>query len=169
MIYILKGEIRSGKTTALKTWVNTSTALSGTNRTDVDGFLCPDGEDGKRYFLNVKSKAEFELEVEASNDPIVEIGKFKFLKSAFDKANSYLVSIPAEPFCRYIVLDEVGRLELKGEGLHDATKVLIPKLMKDEHQHVIVVVRDYLFEDVLGFYSISEYSVLSKEDLSLLA
>ena len=48
MIYILTGAIRTGKTTALLNWIN--------NRNDVDGLLCPDNENGKRYFLKVKTK-----------------------------------------------------------------------------------------------------------------
>ena len=69
MIYILTGEIRSGKTTALKTWAS--------DRADVDGLICPDGKNGKRYFLKVKSKEEIELEAESENhiefDTVIEI------------------------------------------------------------------------------------------------
>ncbi len=48
MIYILTGDIRTGKTSALLDWCK--------NRNDVDGVLCPDDDKGKRYFLNIKSK-----------------------------------------------------------------------------------------------------------------
>ncbi len=50
MIYILTGDIRTGKTTALLDWIK--------DRNDVDGLLCPDSENGMRYFLKVKSKEE---------------------------------------------------------------------------------------------------------------
>ncbi|MFT6842502.1 MAG: nucleoside-triphosphatase, partial [Psychroserpens sp.] len=87
MIYILTGDIRTGKTTALLNWTD--------QRDEVDGWLCPDNEDGKRYFLNVKSKVEFELEIESEVDStkIVSIGPFNFLRSAFKKANDYLISL----------------------------------------------------------------------------
>lgn len=42
MIYILSGEIRTGKTSALREWVR--------KRNDVDGLLCPDDANGKRFF-----------------------------------------------------------------------------------------------------------------------
>ena len=45
MIYILTGDIRSRKTTALLHWIE--------GRKDVDGLLCPDDKTGKRYFLKV--------------------------------------------------------------------------------------------------------------------
>ncbi len=47
MIYILSGNIRTGKTTALFEWSE--------NRNDIDGLLCPDDEFGKRYFLKIKT------------------------------------------------------------------------------------------------------------------
>ena len=160
MIYILTGAIRTGKTTALLDWSK--------NRGDVDGLLCPDNEDGKRYFLKVKSKEEFEFEVEAETEEIIQIGSFKFLKSAFKKANDYLISIASEARSQYIIMDEIGKLELKNEGLHLSAEKLISKYMLNEKQHLILVVRDYLVEDILKYFTISEYSVLKKEDLTTL-
>ncbi len=164
MIYILTGDIRTGKTTALLDWTS--------GRNDVDGLLCPDNENGKRYFIKIKFKETFELEVAAKveiiKEDIVEIGKFKFLKSAFEKGNDYLISTTSEEQSNYIIIDEVGRLELRNEGLHNSTKILIPAYLNNENQHLILVVRDYLFEEVLAYYSISEYSILSKEELKKL-
>ena len=64
MIYILTGDIRTGKTTALLEWCK--------NCDDVDGLLCPDNAEGKRYFLEIKSKNEFELETEFETEGIIE-------------------------------------------------------------------------------------------------
>ncbi|TXE19302.1 hypothetical protein ES692_03185 [Psychroserpens burtonensis] len=160
MIYILTGDIRTGKTTALLNWTD--------QRDDVDGWLCPDNEDGKRYFLNVKSKVEFELEIESEVDStkMVSIGAFNFLRSAFKKANDYLISLTSENKNQYIIVDELGRLELNKEGLHTAAEALIPKFLKDDKHHLILVVRSYLLDDIIEFYNISEYQTLKKEDLS---
>lgn len=158
MIYILTGEIRSGKTTALRNWI--------VNRNDVDGLLCPDDKNGKRYFLKVKSGKEFELETEIGNQEIIEIGNFKFLKSAFKKANDYLISIASETNYSYLIIDEIGKLELKNKGVHLATEILISKYRRDEKQHVILVVRDYLLDAILKYYQICEYSLLKKENLT---
>ncbi|MEH1006133.1 nucleoside-triphosphatase [Winogradskyella sp. ECml5-4] len=156
MIYILRGDIRIGKTTALQEWCK--------NRDDVDGVLCPDNAEGKRYFLEVKSKNEFELETELDTEAIIEIGNFKFLKSAFEKANAYLQSVASENESQYLIIDELGKLELKNEGLHASAEKLISNYKSDERQHLILVVRDYLLDAVLKHYAIAKYEILEKID-----
>ncbi|WP_179333547.1 nucleoside-triphosphatase [Winogradskyella costae] len=160
MIYILTGEIRSGKTSALLEWCK--------NRDDIDGLLCPDNARGKRYFLEVKSKNEFELETERETEAIIEIGNFKFLKSAFEKANSYLQSVASENESRYLIVDELGKLELKNEGLHPSARKLISNYETNENKHLILVVRDYLLEALLTHYSIEEYRILTKVNIETL-
>jgi len=157
MIYILTGAIRTWKTTALFYWIN--------DRKDVDGLLCPDNKNGKRYFLKVKSRHELELEVETESEDVIAIGDFKFLKSAFKEANDYLISTASETENRYLIIDELGKLELKQEGLHRSAEALISKFKNDNAQHLILVVRDYLLDSVLEHYAITEYSLLEKEGL----
>jgi nucleoside-triphosphatase THEP1 len=160
MIYILRGDIRTGKTTALLEWCK--------NRDDVDGVLCPDNAEGKRYFLEVKSKNEFELETELETEAIIEIGNFKFLKSAFEKANTYLLAVASKNESQYLIIDELGKLELKKEGLHLSAERLIPNYETNENKHLILVVRDYLLDAVLKHYSIEEYRILTKVNLETL-
>ena len=160
MIYILTGAIRTGKTTALLEWCK--------NRNDVDGLLCPDNAQGKRYFLEVKSKSEFELETELDIESIIEIGNFKFLKSAFEKANAYLLMVALENESQYLIIDELGKLELKKEGLHLSAERLIPKYENKLNKHLILVVRDYLLDAVLEHYSIIEYEIVGKEGLCIM-
>ena len=161
MIYILTGVIRTGKTTTLLDWSKT--------RNDVDGLLCPADEVGRRYFLKVKSKEEIELEVEVDSEvskEIITIGNFNFLNSAFKKANDYLVSIASQSEKQYLIIDELGKLELKNEGLHLSAEILIQKYMKDEKQHLILVIRDYLLDAVLKHYHILAYKLITKTDLA---
>ncbi|WP_179347945.1 nucleoside-triphosphatase [Winogradskyella pacifica] len=160
MIYILRGAVRTGKTTALLEWCK--------NRDDVDGLLCPDNAQGKRYFLEVKSKNEFELETELETESIIEIGNFKFLKSAFEKANTYLLAVASKNESQYLIIDELGKLELKGEGLYLSAERLIPNYETNENKHLILVVRDYLLEAVLTHYSIEKYRILTKVNLETL-
>ncbi|MCK8480454.1 nucleoside-triphosphatase [Psychroserpens algicola] len=160
MIYILTGAIRSGKTTALLDWC--------ASRTDVDGLLCPDGSEGKRYFLKLKSKTNFELETEIETEEVIAIGSFKFLKSAFKTANEYLLEAAKTKAFQYLILDELGKLELKNEGLHAAAQTLITTYKQDQTQHLILVVRDYLVDDIRKHYDITEYSLLNTTDLKLL-
>ena len=160
MIYILTGAIRSGKTTALLNWSK--------NRNDVDGLLCPDDANGQRYFLKLKSKTIFKLEAENEIKAIVAIGNFKFLRSAFNEANDYLILEASKTERQYLIIDEIGKLELKNEGLHVSTKALISQFKSNDNTHLILVVRDYLLDAVLEHYGITECSILNTEDLKVL-
>ncbi|WP_028283339.1 nucleoside-triphosphatase [Olleya marilimosa] len=157
MIYILMGAIRSGKTTALLHWSK--------SRNDVDGLLCPDDANGKRYFLKLKNKTIFKIEAEAETEAIVTIGNFKFLRSAFNEANDYLILEASKTEPKYLIIDEIGKLELKNEGLHVSTKALISQFKSNDNTHLILVVRDYLLDAVLEHYGITECSILTTKDL----
>ncbi|MFP4845087.1 nucleoside-triphosphatase [Winogradskyella sp. PE311] len=152
MIYILTGNIRTGKTTALLNWAE--------NRNDVDGLLCPDNENGKRYFLKVKSLKNIQLEVENESEETIAIGRFNFLKSAFDEANKFLINLNFKKESRYIIIDELGKLELKNEGLHKATDYLISKHKNHSKQSLILVVRLSLLQEVLKHFQITNYKLL---------
>ncbi len=162
MIYILTDKIRSGKTTALQAWSE--------KRNDVDGLLCPDNKNGKRYFFKIKSKEKFlfEIDDEASikNEDIVEIGRFKFLKTAFAIANNYLLSVVLRAESKYLVIDELGKLELKNEGLHLSAEKLIYQLMHHKTKHLILVVRDYLLDDIVKHYTITDFKLITKAELT---
>ncbi len=158
MIYILSGDIRSGKTTALLNWTK--------ERKDVDGLLCPDGDNGKRYFLKIKSKSEFGLEVEAESKETITIGPFHFLKSAFNKANEFLMPMLMVPSKMFLIIDELGKLELKNQGLHDSAVLLIPKFMNTTKQHLILVVRTSLFDEIIQHYGIKNYKRITVKDLA---
>lgn len=158
MIYILTGDIRTGKTTALLDWI--------TGRNNADGLLCPDNEKGKRYFLKVESREEFPLEVEVENEPTISIGSFKFSKSAFEEANQFLISRGREHKSQYLIIDEIGKLELKNEGLHIAAETLIPDFIFNEGRHLILVVRTSLVDMVISQYQIRAFTLHSKEDLA---
>ncbi|OUS03541.1 hypothetical protein A9Q86_01115 [Flavobacteriales bacterium 33_180_T64] len=158
MIYILSEAIRTGKTTTLLEWTK--------NRTDVDGVLCPDNEKGKRYFLKIKSKGIFSLEVETENiNDIIQVGPFRFLKSAFEKANDFVISLTSNKENRYLIIDELGKLELKNTGLHASAKMIIPQYILNDKEHLILVVRESLLYEIIAHYDISHYSIIKKEDL----
>jgi nucleoside-triphosphatase THEP1 len=160
MIYVLTGPIRTGKTQALKAWAM--------KQNDVDGLLCPDNAQGKRYFLEIKSNTEFPLEVTPSTDnETIAVGPFLFLKSAFDRANKFLKTL-GDSKNSYVILDELGKLELKSKGLHEAAESLIPIFKKHKDNHLIIVVRDTLLASIILHYNILNYQVLTKETLEIL-
>lgn len=159
MIYILTGDIRTGKTTALLDWCK--------SRNDVNGVLCPDDENGLRYFLNIKSKDTYPLAANSDTEEnnIISIGPFQFLKSSFQNANDYLLQSNDQRDYLYLVIDELGKLELKNIGLHDSARSIVNQHENSKSHHLILVVRESLLNDIIEHYSISEYSVLKKEDL----
>ena len=162
MIYILTGDIRTGKTSALLDWCK--------NRNDVDGVLCPDDDKGKRYFLNIKSKDCYPLAAnsDTEKDNIISIGPFQFLKSSFQNANDYLIHVNDKRDYSYLVVDELGKLELKNVGLDDSAKSIIIEHETSKSHHLILVVRESLLNKINDHYNITQYSVLKKEDLESL-
>jgi nucleoside-triphosphatase THEP1 len=159
LIFILTGPIRSGKTSALSDWI--------LGREGVDGLLSPDNEHGQRYFYAIKAHASFPFEADSSTtESIIAIGRFHFLKTALDRANKYLLGCKNSEKLSYLILDELGKLELKNEGLHEAAKELIPQFQNSTHSHLILVIRDSLLEALIQKYEISHYTVIYKEQLS---
>ncbi|WP_299120103.1 nucleoside-triphosphatase [uncultured Winogradskyella sp.] len=157
MIYILTGDIRTGKTSALLDWTK--------DRNDVDGLLCPDDENGKRYFLKIKSQEKLELEVESQSEMVITIGPFHFLKSVFKEANKFLIALSLKTKSQYLIIDELGKLELKNKGLHDAAEKLVLDYVFNGNRHLILVVRTSLLEEIVNYYQIEAYTLLVKEDL----
>lgn len=161
MIFVLTGPVHSGKTSSLQKWCASTK--------NIDGILCPENDNGKRFFIKVKSNESLALEVRNSmlkkQDEIIEVGSYKFLKNAFKQANEYLVQASNNHDFNYLIIDELGKLELKNKGLHIAAQDLIPNYVHNKRQHLILVVRESIIEEVMKHYDVLEYSILNKEDL----
>ncbi len=159
MIYILTGAVRTGKTTALLNW------LSG--KQNADGVLCPDDAHGKRYFLQLKSQQRFNLEAteELPQQERIDVGRFSFLKNAFTRANNYIISAAREQKYTWLIIDELGKLELKNTGLHQAAKTVIHQHEMNKNLHVILVIRSTLLQDIIAHYNITHYECITKEEL----
>lgn len=148
-IFILTGPIQTGKTSRLLKWCE--------GRNDVAGILTPD-KDGRRYFMDVATKELFLMEAGENERNILEIGKYKFRKAAFERA-SQILSNAINKNSGWIIIDEVGPLELKGEGFSEVIKklFLIPSDL-----NIILVVRNNLFDTVLQYFNIKEFSLFSE-------
>lgn len=158
MIYILSGPIRSGKTTALSRWVS--------ERKDTDGILSPDNHLGQRYFMEIRTLQRFDFEAKSHvEEETISIGRFHFLKSAFSRANAYLIKVLKRSNIKFIVIDEIGKLELNGKGLHDSVSQLISNHKILKHCHLVLVIRDSLLESVIQYYNIIDYKVITKDTL----
>jgi nucleoside-triphosphatase THEP1 len=148
-IFIYSGTIRSGKTTRLDNWIKKTSS--------VDGVLTPI-INGKRYIKFVSTGKMSLLESDLSDASIVEqIGKYKFLKNTFHKSHEYLLRLIINP-PKWIVIDEIGFLELDGMGFEPAVSQLMNKLKNKSDVNILLVVRDFLKDNVINYYKIKSDS-----------
>jgi nucleoside-triphosphatase THEP1 len=143
-IRIVTGKIQSGKTTSLFRFAN--------SQKSIDGILSPI-VNCKRRLYHISSKTVKDFEIDQSSEETISVGKYFFLKKSFKWANSKLL----EGFSKspeWLIIDEIGKLELKGEGFHSATqKILMDKI--NSNTKIILVIRDYLIEEALKYYNIA--------------
>jgi nucleoside-triphosphatase THEP1 len=154
-IHILSEPIHSGKTTMLMNWCNM--------QADACGILMPD-VDGMRKLYDAKHKTYYDFQVEPSdNEGITHIGKFYFDDTVFLQAKMILLKA-AEIKPQWLVLDEVGRLEMNmNGGFEPAVTQLIKLYQKQEgNAKLLLVIRDYLLEESFEHYGLNKDMVLHK-------
>lgn len=156
MIYILSGDIRTGKTTALQEWIK--------GWQNVKGVLTPDNEEGIRELYHIAEGRTHPFQVTREAENTVSVGRFLFLKESFLLANEILIQEFEEDNFEFLVIDELGKLELKGQGLHRAAQHILSS-KKQVNGHILIVVRSFLVEQVIEKYGITDYVVVSKSEL----
>lgn len=155
MIYIVSGDIRSGKTTALQHWIK--------GWQNIKGILCPDNEDNIRNLYLLGSDALIPFQVKETEEDVVEVGRFKFLSSSFQMANDALIADFENGDFEYLIIDELGKLELKNQGLHRSAKHIFGSDV--EGKNIVLVVRSFMVEQIIAHYNIRNYKVVSIEEL----
>lgn len=153
-IYILSGEINSGKTSALQNWIN--------RKQDVYGILTPKVE-GRRCFQNVETSDQFQMEASDGETNVLQIGKYTFSKMHFEKASSIVLNALQKPR-GWLVVDEVGPLELQQKGFYKVVNVIVDN--KNKELRKVLVVRSNLVDDVISFFKIGKAEIVT--DLSAL-
>jgi nucleoside-triphosphatase len=157
MIYILAGDIRTGKTSALMDWVPTWD--------NVKGILCPDDENECKYLYNIATEEKFPLEISEKIENTISVGNFHFLEDTFKIANFLLVKTFDEYDFEFLVLDELGKLELKNEGIHLAAKYIIDNYQSNDLKNILLVVRTHLVKDIIAHYGIRSFQIVASESL----
>jgi len=150
-IYVVTGKIKSGKTTKLFNFSN--------KQETVDGILAPI-VNGIRYLYHIESKKLIEYEVENSTHETISVGKYFFKKKSFYWANNILVkSYRQKP--NWLIIDEVGKLELLHEGLYPSIKEIL-NCKTNLDTKIVLVIRDYLLEEAIEFLKIkhNDYKLL---------
>jgi nucleoside-triphosphatase THEP1 len=143
---ILTGAIGSGKTTLLEKF---------TQQYSSAGILTPI-RDGLRVLIDIVTQEQFIFENPWAIHP-VSIGKYIFEQEALDRANSILKSVHQE---EWKILDEIGKLELQGQGLD------IRNILPITSSH-IVVIRDTLLEEVKNEFALHDYEIMNANQFSL--
>jgi nucleoside-triphosphatase THEP1 len=149
MTVILTAPIQSGKTTSLINW--------SAGRNDVHGILSP-VVGGKRVFMNVQTREQFPMETAGPSTPlrtdVITVGRFVFSKAGFDKAIQIIrVAIDTGG---WLVIDEIGPMELRGEGFCDVLKEVL-MLRKEK---ILVVVREGMAGQVIKYFNINDVETL---------
>jgi len=158
-INILTGPVQSGKTTRLIAWVKYHRHCAG--------ILSP-VINNQRYIYSILANDNRRLE--SIGDPpdgedILKIGKYAFLQSTFLWAREELrLAMNNKP--TYLVIDEIGPLELSGKGLEPMVTDILQNYKRSENHHLILVVRETLLEDVISHYNLQDLYLTDHNYLS---
>ena len=152
-IYIYSGKVHSGKTTKIMKWAKLQKSI--------DGIFAP-VIDSKRYLVRIKSGESHLLEADENKKEknIIEIGNYKFVKNIFEWAqNELLDAFESNP--NWLIIDEIGFLELNSDGLEPAVSKII-NLFNTNQSNLILIIRDNLVEQVIENYklNLSDYTDL---------
>ena len=148
-IYVLTGPVGSGKTTSLERWCQ--------KQKSADGILAPVIE-GKRNLKFIRINEIKGLESSAGNNGI-KIGRYIFDEKVFEEARNYLEgAFQNNP--EWLIIDEIGPLELEGNGLEPAAGKII-KQIKSTHTNIILVIREGLLDKVFKHYNLSPEEIFN--------
>ncbi len=155
-LYVYSAPVHSGKTTALMTWAE--------GRTDLGGFLAPDLE-GLRYLLTLRDRKWYPFQVkENTQDTVVSICRYQFRAATFALAQQTLLFDARLP-TPWLVIDEVGKLELQGLGHEPALSQVVHMWQTGEYPgRLLLVVRSELLFEIVEKYGLHGAQVLSRPD-----
>lgn len=145
---ILRGEIQSGKTTALQQWIQGKNAV---------GILSP-VVNGERFLYSIREAAYISFQSPVSTAETISIGRFHFYQKAFDQANEILQQ---RTNAAWLILDEIGPLELRDQGFAPALKTILTDLTVN----LMAVVRNSLVEEVKEKFLLQHAQILSVQNL----
>jgi nucleoside-triphosphatase THEP1 len=148
-LFILTGPVETGKTTSLIKWSE--------QKDNVFGILTPI-VNGKRTFMDIHARHLFDMEATELEKEKLFVGRFVFSKAGFDKA----IHVIRDARIRkgWLVIDEVGPMELRGEGFREVVKEIIA--VENENQKIVLVVREGLVDQVRHSFQLKDAIVINK-------
>ena len=159
-IFIISGEIRSGKTTFLKKVIQD---LQQNHPNKKIGGIIAHGIDknNERFGFNIENIANQETAFLCSQTPdkdAQKLGRFYFSPQGIAFGQKALTKNIKE--LNLLVIDEIGFLELKGKGWFDAIELA----MQQPHLNMIWVVRKSILENVLQVWQHNQTMVIDIND-----
>lgn len=156
-IFILTGDKQSGKSTSLKEWV--------IKQPNVSGFITLDGQDAQRHIYDLKTGVSTPYATKCYVPNAIPIGKwFLFndgLRIGIDIINNFEMTTRG-----ILVIDEIGILELKGQGYANGFHALLERIRdNDSHLTLIIVVRIELVDQVITYFDLKNSKIIGKEEL----
>jgi nucleoside-triphosphatase THEP1 len=146
-IILLTGPVQTGKTTLLYNWVKTKSAVAG--------VLTPI-KDGSRFFYTPHNESWLPMEANDDEDKLL-VGRFVFSKQNFESISNQLLLWLQQPQWQYIIIDEIGPLELKQQlGFY---KVLQQAAAANFTATLIIVVRENLLTAVQEIFTKPNFAV----------
>lgn len=156
-IYLVSGPVRSGKTSRLGTWCRDHPdTLPGTGSDSIDGILAPVIR-GHRHVVRVTTGASRDLEDIPRGVATEVVRRYRFNAEAFSWARDNLRAA-ARSGAEWIVVDEIGPLELAGGGLEPAVAELLAATAV-RPARIVLVIREHLVADVLDYLGIHDGDV----------
>jgi nucleoside-triphosphatase THEP1 len=152
-LFLLSAPIQSGKTTSLIKWSET--------RNDVFGILSP-VVNGKRMFMDAHLRQLFDMEADPGLPDALVVGRYRFSQAAFDKAAGIVRKAAEEE--GWLVIDEIGPMELNGNGFADLVTDLLKQ--KNDRQKIILVVREGLIDAVKNHFRLHDAVVIHEPGIS---
>lgn len=147
-VILLTGEIQSGKTTALLNWIKRGTETAG--------ILTP-VENGKRCFLSFPGIIRFEMEAAEDETDTLTVGRFRFSATNFERAINILKEQLQQPQWKYMLIDEIGPLELKSKS---GFWPVITKILQGKHNSIpVLVVRKQCCDELTALFKQNDFAV----------
>ncbi len=151
-IFILTGPVHSGKTTWLCEQVVANKNCAGILQPVVDG---------RRTMYDIHSGTSMLLEANDTDEYVIKVGRYTFLRIAFDRAKNQLISaVHLEK--EWLIIDEIGKLEIEqNDGLEPTVSELIQMRLNNQlSPKLLLVIRDYLLDDAIKKYGLDNASVM---------
>jgi nucleoside-triphosphatase THEP1 len=118
----------------------------------------------KRHIYSIQSNESRCLEInnkQSANVEHVTIGKYIFSNEIFDWARKQILFAAYEEK-QWLVIDEIGPLELSGAGLEPAITEIFQNYNLIRNRRLLLVVRENLVEQVIKHYQIQNITGIHK-------